>query len=123
MSLEEMPIMARSFGYARCRSSSCARLLADWARVGSRNEDFNPPVLGFPLGGLVVGDRRGLALTIGLEAIRLGQEGSEQNCHALGALDGEMIVVREAGVSATDRGIVGVPDDFYKALFLVERLR
>src|SRR5258708_6529553 len=114
MSLEEMPIMA-------CSSSSGARLLGDWAGVGSWNEDLDPAVLGLPFGSLVVGDRRSLALAVGLEAIRLGQEGPEQGGDALGALDGQMVVVREADVAATDRRIVGMSDDFYKALFLVER--
>src|SRR6266446_2232223 len=114
MSLEEMPIMA-------CSSSSGARLLRHRAGVGSWNEDLDPAILGASFGRLVVGDRRGLALAVGLEAVRLGQEWLEQSCDAFGALDGQVVVVREADVTAADRRIVGVSDDFYKALFLVER--
>src|SRR5215475_4165595 len=127
MSFEEMPIIGRSCRYRKlrmgCRLSSAARLFADRASVGSRNEDFYPPVLGAPLGSPVVGNRRGIALAIGLQAVRVGQEGPEQGGNALGALDGQMVVVREADVAAADRRIVGVSDDFYRAFFLVERPR
>src|SRR5712675_2013074 len=114
MSLEEMPIMA-------CSSSSGARLLGHRAGVGSWNEDLDPPVLGLPFRSLVVGDRRGLALAVGLEAVGLGQEWPEQSCDALRARDGQMVVVRETDPVASDRLIVGMSDDFYEALFLVER--
>src|SRR5258708_26821332 len=104
-----------------CPSSSGARLLRHRAGVGSWNEDLDPAVLGASFGSLVVADRRGLALAVGLEAVWLGQEWPEQSCDAFGALDGQMVVVREADVAATDRRGVGVSDDFYEALFPVER--
>src|SRR5262249_48514537 len=122
MSFEKMPFIGRSSRYRKFRIgyrlSSGARLLGHWAAIGSRNEDFDPPVLGLPLGSLVAGDRRRVAFAVGLEAIRLGQEGPEQGRNALRALDGQMVVVGKAGGS--DRCIVGVSDDFYEAVFLVE---
>src|SRR6202047_3737306 len=125
MSFEEMPVMACSSGWSgfRCRSSSRARLLGRRASVGSWNKDFDSPVLRASFGGLVVADRRRLALAVGLEAIRLGKEGLEQGRHVLGALNGEMVVGGEADVASVDRRVVGVSDHLDEALFFIERRR
>src|SRR3954462_3595171 len=99
-SLNEMCVIARrSWDQAATKSfavSFAACAFGYRSGVSARNHDFHPPVLGAAFRGLVVGNRRGFALAVGLQALRLSEGRLEQSGDTLGAFDRQLKIGGEA---------------------------